>query len=60
MPAKVVVLEFNELAPHLTGKFIRESQLINFEKLRSEAATGVVDAVKGSNFGALDSMAKRP
>lgn len=40
----VIVLEFNELAPHLVDRFLGEGVLPNFKRLRDESIVAVTDA----------------
>ncbi len=46
MPAlsRVILLEFNELTPHLIDRFITQGLLPNFKRLRDEAQVFVTDA----------------
>ena len=44
MSKKVIVLEFNELVPHLIDRFIAEGKLPNFAKLRGESLVAITDA----------------
>ncbi len=39
----VIVLEFNELSPRLTDRFIAEGDLPNFERLRNESTMAITD-----------------
>ena len=41
---KVIVLEFNELVPHLVSRFIEQGKLPNFARLRDESMVAVTDA----------------
>ncbi len=44
MAKKVIVLEFNELVPHLMERFISEGKLPNFKRLQDESLRAVTDA----------------
>jgi len=44
MSNRVLVLEFNELTPHLVDRFIAEGQLPNFKRLRDESMVCISDA----------------
>lgn len=44
MTSNVIVLEFNELTPHLIDRFIKAGMLPNFKKLREQSIAAITDA----------------